>query len=273
MVPFLLALITCSIFIAVITNNGCPCVTVVPSCTRILSIIPGIGAIGSPVVADVPATQKLSVVGAACGYYFISPHIYFSGNDGCIHEIFQKNEDNSWVHYNLTERSKKPNNFNLIKACISDPSCLFNPTNSTQTLLSLVDPVDGNPIHFYQYSHVSKAQWNLIDLTLMSKPLPGTIVAKAVVSPKNTKGKEKVNPGKMDVDEVENESETANTTPANIVIKSECSICLENPINILILPCKHAATCSTCLKEIREKNNLCPICRGKIVDGIEFFLQ
>ncbi|OQR85214.1 hypothetical protein THRCLA_10736 [Thraustotheca clavata] len=39
----------------------------------------------------------------------------------------------------------------------------------------------------------------------------------------------------------------------------ECSICLEDPTRVIILPCRHCCVCATCLNEIDS----CPICRTK----------
>ncbi|KDO32521.1 hypothetical protein SPRG_02998 [Saprolegnia parasitica CBS 223.65] len=39
----------------------------------------------------------------------------------------------------------------------------------------------------------------------------------------------------------------------------ECSICLEDPTRVIILPCRHCCVCPTCLNEIET----CPICRTK----------
>ncbi|KAF0689262.1 Aste57867_19274 [Aphanomyces stellatus] len=44
----------------------------------------------------------------------------------------------------------------------------------------------------------------------------------------------------------------------------ECSICLENPTTVTILPCRHCCVCETCLKEI----DACPICRAKFASYV-----
>ncbi|XP_013619251.1 PREDICTED: cell growth regulator with RING finger domain protein 1-like [Brassica oleracea var. oleracea] len=42
-----------------------------------------------------------------------------------------------------------------------------------------------------------------------------------------------------------------------------CKVCIVEPIDVVLLPCKHHALCSTCYK----KCEICPICRALIEEG------
>ncbi|KAL2533658.1 putative E3 ubiquitin-protein ligase LOG2 [Abeliophyllum distichum] len=41
----------------------------------------------------------------------------------------------------------------------------------------------------------------------------------------------------------------------------ECVICLLEPRDITVLPCRHMCMCSSCAKVLRSRTNKCPICR------------
>lgn len=47
-----------------------------------------------------------------------------------------------------------------------------------------------------------------------------------------------------------------------------CVVCMENPINILLLPCKHASMCDDCASQIKE----CPLCRGYAPMSCKIFI-
>lgn len=53
-----------------------------------------------------------------------------------------------------------------------------------------------------------------------------------------------------------------------------CKICLENDINICLMPCNHVSICEDCLIRL-EKNNCksCPVCRMDIKDTLKIFLS
>ncbi|KAL3531929.1 hypothetical protein ACH5RR_005450 [Cinchona calisaya] len=44
----------------------------------------------------------------------------------------------------------------------------------------------------------------------------------------------------------------------------ECVICLSEPRNTTILPCRHMCMCSGCAKGLRFQTNRCPICRQPV---------
>ncbi|KAF2575996.1 hypothetical protein F2Q70_00005854 [Brassica cretica] len=44
----------------------------------------------------------------------------------------------------------------------------------------------------------------------------------------------------------------------------ECVICLTEPKDTAVMPCRHLCLCSDCAKELRFQSNKCPICRQPI---------
>ncbi|CAI0466360.1 unnamed protein product [Linum tenue] len=55
--------------------------------------------------------------------------------------------------------------------------------------------------------------------------------------------------------------------------KKECVICMTEPKNIVILPCRHMCMCSECAKELRMQTNKWPICRQPIEELIEIKIR
>nr|GEV42447.1 probable E3 ubiquitin-protein ligase LUL4 [Tanacetum cinerariifolium] len=49
----------------------------------------------------------------------------------------------------------------------------------------------------------------------------------------------------------------------------ECVICLTEPKNTAVLPCRHMCLCSECAKALRDQTNKCPICRQPIEELME----
>lgn len=49
----------------------------------------------------------------------------------------------------------------------------------------------------------------------------------------------------------------------------ECVICMSEPKDTAVLPCRHMCLCSECAKELRLQTNKCPICRQPIQELIE----
>ena len=52
-----------------------------------------------------------------------------------------------------------------------------------------------------------------------------------------------------------------------VVEEKDCAICYENEKNAIFLPCKHNTTCMKCATKLK----ICPICREKIENYIQFF--
>jgi len=46
--------------------------------------------------------------------------------------------------------------------------------------------------------------------------------------------------------------------------QEECVICLSEPRNSVVLPCRHLCLCNQCAEELRYQSNKCPICRGPV---------
>ncbi|KAI4367859.1 hypothetical protein MLD38_016482 [Melastoma candidum] len=49
----------------------------------------------------------------------------------------------------------------------------------------------------------------------------------------------------------------------------ECVICMTEPKDTAVLPCRHMCMCSECAKELKLQSNKCPICRQPIQELIE----
>ncbi|CAI9102265.1 OLC1v1000507C1 [Oldenlandia corymbosa var. corymbosa] len=49
----------------------------------------------------------------------------------------------------------------------------------------------------------------------------------------------------------------------------ECVICMTDPKDTAVLPCRHMCMCSECAKELRMQSNKCPICRQPIEELLE----
>ena len=47
----------------------------------------------------------------------------------------------------------------------------------------------------------------------------------------------------------------------------ECAICLCEPRDTLIMPCRHKCLCSSCAEMLRTRSNQCPICR-EVITGL-----
>jgi hypothetical protein len=48
----------------------------------------------------------------------------------------------------------------------------------------------------------------------------------------------------------------------------ECVVCLTNPKDTTLLPCRHFVTCAECLDRLEK----CPLCRGPIKSYLRFRL-
>jgi len=44
----------------------------------------------------------------------------------------------------------------------------------------------------------------------------------------------------------------------------ECVICMTDPRDSTVLPCRHMCLCSTCAEALRQQTNKCPICRSTV---------
>ncbi|KAJ6876854.1 hypothetical protein NC651_029768 [Populus alba x Populus x berolinensis] len=50
---------------------------------------------------------------------------------------------------------------------------------------------------------------------------------------------------------------------------TECVICMSEPKDTAVLPCRHMCLCSGCAKELRSRSDTCPICRQPIQELME----
>lgn len=70
--------------------------------------------------------------------------------------------------------------------------------------------------------------------------------------------------------ELEQYNDLENEATSSSSIETKCKICLDRKVNIVFLPCKHAAVCSQCVFGLNEK---CPICRENIKEKIPLFFS
>lgn len=50
-----------------------------------------------------------------------------------------------------------------------------------------------------------------------------------------------------------------------------CKICLDNELDVLVMPCKHLCLCSECADMIKNKGQNCPMCRSAVDELIKVF--
>mmetsp|Transcript_46972 Transcript_46972/g.87562 ORF Transcript_46972/g.87562 Transcript_46972/m.87562 type:complete len:175 (-) Transcript_46972:440-964(-) len=53
----------------------------------------------------------------------------------------------------------------------------------------------------------------------------------------------------------------------------ECVICLSEPRDTAVLPCRHMCMCSACAHMLRHQTNRCPICRTIATDYLNIKVQ
>lgn len=62
----------------------------------------------------------------------------------------------------------------------------------------------------------------------------------------------------------DNAGSTGTTDRADDAEERLCVICLVNPRDTTVLPCRHMCLCSECAGELRKQTSKCPICRNNI---------
>ena len=50
-----------------------------------------------------------------------------------------------------------------------------------------------------------------------------------------------------------------------------CIICWEAPVEGACVPCGHMPGCMSCLKEVKVKNGVCPVCRSDIDQVVKLY--
>lgn len=67
-----------------------------------------------------------------------------------------------------------------------------------------------------------------------------------------------------DVFDIDREDEGAPAASEAEEVEGLCAVCLMNPKDTTILPCRHMCLCSECAAQLRLSYNRCPMCRGNI---------
>jgi Zinc finger, C3HC4 type (RING finger) len=62
------------------------------------------------------------------------------------------------------------------------------------------------------------------------------------------------------------ETEITRLTESNDKLRSSflCTVCLNNPRDVILLPCGHLILCGACALRIQDMGNCCPVCREEI---------
>ncbi len=53
-------------------------------------------------------------------------------------------------------------------------------------------------------------------------------------------------------------------SPFEVPDGAECIICMSEPRNTTVLPCRHMCLCGECAEALRRNGSTCPICRTKV---------
>ncbi|XP_018323118.1 uncharacterized protein LOC108735599 [Agrilus planipennis] len=78
----------------------------------------------------------------------------------------------------------------------------------------------------------------------------------------------------VDVPSVNNDLQTEAPQFSSLELRSlKCSVCLDHPRNIVLLPCRHVCLCSNCDSQISQSRvRVCPICRTKVGSSMKVFI-
>lgn len=63
---------------------------------------------------------------------------------------------------------------------------------------------------------------------------------------------------------VTKDDETGTTNDIELDDDTDCVICLTEPRNTTVLPCRHMCLCQGCAESLRSQSNSCPICRTNV---------
>jgi len=63
------------------------------------------------------------------------------------------------------------------------------------------------------------------------------------------------------------ENATLKTDVANAKKRSECVVCKERPVCMLLVPCNHVILCNPCYNQLPQFNKTCPLCRARVQRG------
>ena len=53
--------------------------------------------------------------------------------------------------------------------------------------------------------------------------------------------------------------------------EGKCKVCFVNPMDALLMPCRHLALCEKCAERVKDGTGRCPICKGHIDSIIKVF--
>lgn len=68
-------------------------------------------------------------------------------------------------------------------------------------------------------------------------------------------------------------TEGADVPKAEVSEDRECKVCMDNPINTVLIPCGHQALCMDCVTLLRANGNkACPICKKETVQVVKTYL-
>lgn len=65
---------------------------------------------------------------------------------------------------------------------------------------------------------------------------------------------------------------TLSAPPLSLPAGPACVVCLENPREQLLIPCRHACVCSHCAAVLQALPMGCPLCRASIVSSLKIYL-
>lgn len=65
-------------------------------------------------------------------------------------------------------------------------------------------------------------------------------------------------------------ADTAGLEPA-AADSTVCVVCWEAPVEGACVPCGHVSTCMSCLKKIKDNNEVCPVCRANIEQIVKLY--
>ena len=52
-----------------------------------------------------------------------------------------------------------------------------------------------------------------------------------------------------------------------------CTICMDAPVEVVYIPCRHQACCTSCPREYLRQQHQCPICRSYIHQAVQPIVQ
>jgi len=193
-------------------------------------------------------------------FEYNSHHIFYDHN-GQIHELYHEPKKTPvWVYYNITKLCKAPSTIGIPASFdynhhLQAPICCFISRDSED--------------HIHQFNWNWKySKWDYFDLQSLAKQIDSYIPNNLRIqslSPQPYSIKEV--PVPVEEPKKKKKEEKEELTPTN-----ECSICMENKINALLLPCSHAMFCFNCANGIAESSKICPICRSPVNQVLKIFL-